>query len=170
MKLRRLSLVCAMLLLVMTMLVLPVQAGGPPKTTFIAYNTSFDYFTSVCTYTGKSSHCINSFGEGIGADDARFTGSLTAVAHCSGPGLNHPQATEIGWGPCDGTWRLDVPVLGGWWEGQLSALPQADYRNGGIARGIGKGYGAFKGLTVEWHQDFVWEWGVQRTVTIKSDN
>jgi hypothetical protein len=162
MKTRRFPLCLALLLLAALCIAFPAQAGRTASG-FVATNTS--YWDNFVWHTaGNSIHRTNTFVEGITSPDARFRGTLNSQYECGGT-IVHPNDPGIGWGPCNGNWRLDVPGTGGWWEGHANGLPQADYRVG-VVKATGKGYGAFAGMKVQWDITYLWEWGVQRTVRI----
>jgi hypothetical protein len=166
MQTRRLGMCIALVVLVALFVALPAQAGKPVVTEFQAYSTSFDYIEPLVWYTtGAVWHGGSVTIENIESGDARFRGAMTTSWYNIYMPDHAHRPSQIGWGPCTTDWRLDVPDLGGWWEGAGKVYPQTDSRVLTM-RATARGYGSFTGMKVEYTLAGGSGWPLYRTVRI----
>jgi hypothetical protein len=153
MKLRKLAIVVTMVLLAIAMVVVPVQAGKPGAGmpfTFKIVNVSYPGWEE--STTGKVLHycvTVNATVLVLSGDTRLDGGRLTWIVK----GLiaySNPQGGESGWGPVNGTWRIDTSALGepaSGWEGTFHLGPWQDplkWPNVMVPVFTGSGFGIYK--------------------------
>jgi hypothetical protein len=152
MKLRRLSLVLALVLLAAFLVVAPVQAGRTVKPVTFCWTelTTWDWQERG---VGATLH-VDWLLEGPLAsdDDSRVCGFLSWTQEISV--VFNPEL--FWWGPITGHWRMVVPQADGslaGWEGVSRVHPQQDpikWPKAWVARGTGNGFGRYKNMRIEW--------------------
>lgn len=161
MKLRKLSMLCVLVLLATAMVVAPVQAGK----TVTPFTFEFDWDTAVITevrtYTGVMFHSDWSM-TAIMISTEPKVGSGELFMELQGAILpDHPHSLPeclkgAGcWGPGPGTFRIVVPPSTGQpesgWEGTVRLNPWADpskWPNSGLVTFTGNGFGLYKNMHI----------------------
>jgi hypothetical protein len=160
MKLRKLSMMCALVLLT-AVLVVPVSAGK--TVTPIAFKWS-NLVSVVCPpedwpLTGKVQHfgctigaVLKSYGDDMRLDGASLTESIKGATSLSNP---HPNPTGGGWGAVTGNWRIVASAPGvseSGWSGVLNCNPWSDplkWPDAALVRYHGTGFGIYKNTSID---------------------
>jgi hypothetical protein len=158
MKLRRITMVCWLVLLVTAVLVVPVSAGKTVTPISFVFNTTIYGECPVWTQTGNVVHweCsfvldLKSLGADMRLDGAIFTETIKGASL-----LQHPQFDfgGAGWGAVEGKWRIVTSAPGdttSGWEGVVSCGPWTDpakWPNAYIVRYSGTGFGIYKNTRI----------------------
>jgi hypothetical protein len=158
MKLRRLSLMCVLVLLVPAILVMPVSAGKP-ATQFTASVTNVVLENIVIYDTGQASHYDFVLKGDVDCDDDRLDGELvwpmTGITALSNPRTD--LTTWTYWGPARGKWSIVTSAPGeplSGWEGTAELTPFTTLFKESIKwHAHGNGFGIYKNLHVEWESE-----------------
>ena len=163
MKMRKLSMLCALVLLAAAVLVLPVQAGRT-VTPFTFQQTGVTVDFPYYVVTGAIDHLVMVMQGTVVSTEPRLNGgTLTSVLHGVGVYPNpHNVIGGSSWGPIPGTWQIittgpGVPPSG--WEGICQVHPwsyPAKSPDVMVVRATGNGFGAYKGTHIEWSYRFPW--------------
>ena len=155
MKARRFFLYVALVLLAILLVGVPAQAGSGNVTTFYARLEGVSGVADMHE-TGGVEHWSSVEVDTWYATDPRVEGEMTSEWKCIAL-PSHPNNPPDGlWGPCNGTWRLDVtqggvPLQGTGWAGVFYLAPQqVPWKRAWVFKGKGQGFGSFERMTVHW--------------------
>jgi len=158
MKARRLFLYVALVLLAILLVGVPAQAGSGNVTTFYARLEGVSGVADMHE-TGGVEHWSSVEVDTWYATDPRVEGEMTSEWKCIAlPSHPYSAPPDVLWGPCNVTWRLVVvkdedgnPLQGTGWAGVFHLSPQQDpWKHAWVFKGVGQGFGSFKGMTVAW--------------------
>jgi hypothetical protein len=157
MKVRKLSLIVALVVLGAILLAAPVQA----ERTVVPYTCEYEEILeeSYGWYqTGGVLHITGLIRGKMSCDTPMLDGGtmVTTIKIAYVPGNPHPDPVGLGWGPVVGKWRMEVPTTAGQptsgWQGVIHQHPWSDpdkWPEVMVLWSSGNGFGLYQGMHME---------------------
>jgi hypothetical protein len=164
MKLRRLVMMCALVLVTLIMVAIPSSAGkGATPISATLLNPDWGQYINPKD-AGVTLHARVIFTAILASSDDRLNNGVfswdTQGLQVPNPNINIPDSF---WGPSNGVFRIVTSLPGepeSGWEGTMSIYPQANtdkYPRSYATHAVGNGFGIYKGLHIKFSVSFlVW--------------
>jgi hypothetical protein len=156
MKLRKIAIICSLVILALCMMVVPVAAGKLVKYFTWQPNGDPTTWTWVTKETGVTTHWIITIEGTVMSDIPELNnGTYHIDADCSTRVNPNPNGDSGLWGSCRSKWRIDTAAgvaQDSGFEGVSSALPMAmsdKFPRGALEHASGTGFGAYKNMSIK---------------------